>query len=349
MRISREDFNEQRRPRFGTANPERMRLAFWEWMIRGDVGPPPDEGSVHNQFGLIIRRGVLKSGYGPYRARDLFQVPLNREDGPIWTFDRSGRTQTELPDGRVVCVGGEHEDFYDPDFHIYNDVVILGPGDRIEIYGYPKDVFPPTDFHTATLIGDRIIIIGCLGYPDDRRVGHTQVYALDLPEYRISPISTAGEAPGWVFEHEAEAGPDGVVTVRGGKVFEERDGEARCRRNVEEFALDTRSGVWRRLTHRNWRQFAIHQEDHRWFGLVRSPVRQALDLSGVKYSPEPCDDLDHVRFTVQGVPVSVTESVSAIEIIIEGNLPDEVSEHIVEDVRANVEATIKRRCLLQRV
>jgi hypothetical protein len=30
MRISREVFDEQRRPRFGTANPERMRLAFWE-------------------------------------------------------------------------------------------------------------------------------------------------------------------------------------------------------------------------------------------------------------------------------------------------------------------------------
>lgn len=349
MRISREVFNEQRRPRFGRANPERMRLAFWEWMIRGGDGPPPDEGSVLNQFGLINRGGVLRSCYGPYRARDLFQAPLNREDGPIWTFDRSGKTRTELPDGRVVCVGGEHEDFYDPDFHIYNDVVILGPGDRIEIYGYPKDVFPPTDFHTATLIGDRIIIIGCLGYPDDRRVGHTPVYAVDLSEYRISPISITGEMPGWVFKHEAEAGPDGVVTVRGGAVIEERNGEARYRRNVEEFALDTRSGVWRRLTHRNWRQFAIHQEDHQLFVLERSPDRHALYPSGVKYTPEPSDVWDPVRFTVQGVPVSVTEGGFAIEIIIEGNLPDEVSEHIAEDVRANVEAAIKRRCLLQRV
>jgi len=52
--------------------------------------------------------GCLKSRYGPRRARDLFNIPVNREDGPIWTFDRMGATETELPDGRLVRIGGEH-------------------------------------------------------------------------------------------------------------------------------------------------------------------------------------------------------------------------------------------------
>ena len=125
MDITREQFEQQRRPRFGTANPERMDVPFWEWMIRGDDHPPPDDGRILSEFGLVMREGILKSTYGPYRARDLFQVPLNRDDGPIWTFDRMGQTRTELPDGRLVCVAGEHEDSYDPDFHIYNDVVVL--------------------------------------------------------------------------------------------------------------------------------------------------------------------------------------------------------------------------------
>src|SRR5262245_54182637 len=133
MRISRELFDAQRRPRFGTANPERMQLAFWEWMIRGDDIPTADEGII-GQYGPSKRAGILKSVYGPYRARDLDQVPLNRDDGPIWTFDRMGQTRTELPDGRVVCIDGEHEDHYDPDFCIYNDVVVFGPADKIEIY-----------------------------------------------------------------------------------------------------------------------------------------------------------------------------------------------------------------------
>jgi hypothetical protein len=32
MEISRELFDEQARPLFGNANPERMQLAFWECM-----------------------------------------------------------------------------------------------------------------------------------------------------------------------------------------------------------------------------------------------------------------------------------------------------------------------------
>ncbi|MDY3558525.1 hypothetical protein R5W23_005645 [Gemmata sp. JC673] len=348
MQISREVFDEQRRPRFGTTNPERMRLAFWEWMIRGDETPPADAGCVLGEFGLMMRAGVLKSGYGPYRARDRFQVPLNRDDGPIWTFDRMGQTRTDLPDGRVVCVGGEHEDSYDPDFCIYNDVVVFGPDGRIEIYGYPKEVFPPTDFHTASLVGDRLIVVGCLGYRDERRPGHTPVYALDLADYRISPVPTAGEAPGWVFEHEADVNSDGVITIRGGKVVEERDGKEQHRRNVEEFALDTRSGVWRRLTNRNWLQFVVRQEDRRWFVLEHSAGREALYPTVTAHTPEPCSEWNQIRFRVEGVPVSVTEGVSEIEIIVEGQLPEDLAVRIAEEVRANAERAIGKRCVLAR-
>ncbi len=120
-------------------------------MIRGDP-QPSDEGAL-SSIGLTMKDGKLKSTYGPYRARDLFNIPLNREEGPIWTFDRMGRTCDELVDGRMVCIGGEHEDFYDPDFRIYNDVVVFNADATIDIYGYPKEIFPPTDFQTATVTG----------------------------------------------------------------------------------------------------------------------------------------------------------------------------------------------------
>jgi hypothetical protein len=349
MEISRELFDQQRRPRFGTANPERMRLAFWEWMIRGGESPSADESSVLGQCGLMIREGKLKSAYGPYRARDLFQIPLNCEDGPIWTFDRMGATRTELPDRRLACVGGEHEDHYDPDFCIYNDVVVFGPNDQIEIYGYPKAVFPPTDFHTATLAGDRIIIVGCLGYPDDRRPGHTPVYALDLSGYFISDVETSGEIPGWVFKHEAEFDPQGVITLRGGEVIEELGGERRFRRNVEDYALDLRSGVWHRLTNRNWRQFSIRQEERGLFVLEQCPEVEALLPHGIEHTVEPCDEWNRVRFAVLGVPVSVAVEVSAIEVIVEGELPAEVAHRVADEVRANAEAAIQRRCVLEQM
>jgi hypothetical protein len=83
MEITRELFDQQRRPRFGNANPERMQLAFWEWMVRGEELPAETEERGLAAYGLVMREGKLKSGYGPYRARDLFQVPLDREEGPI--------------------------------------------------------------------------------------------------------------------------------------------------------------------------------------------------------------------------------------------------------------------------
>jgi hypothetical protein len=39
---------------------------------------------------------------------------------------------TLLPDGRAIQIGGEHEDYYDPDFCIYNDVFVHEPDRSID-------------------------------------------------------------------------------------------------------------------------------------------------------------------------------------------------------------------------
>ena len=74
----------------------------------------------------------------------------------MWCFDRFGTSKTALEDGRTVHIGGEHEDFYDPDFHIYNDVIVVSSSGQVAIYGYPLEAFPPIDFHSATLVGKTI-------------------------------------------------------------------------------------------------------------------------------------------------------------------------------------------------
>ena len=45
----------------------------------------------------------------------------------------------------------------------------------------PRSVFPPTDFHTATLVGDDIYMVGSLGYLGTRRYGETPVYRWTSP------------------------------------------------------------------------------------------------------------------------------------------------------------------------
>ena len=162
MRITRKVFESQQQRRFGASNPERMPLAFWEWMIRESEDARLRDWSADNQPAL----------HSPYALRKTFGQDGDYSRGPIWNFDRMGATRTPHPDGRMICIAGEHEDYYDPDFCIYNDVVVLGLDGSVEIYGYPKDVFPPTDFHTATLLGDSVIVIGRLGYMGMRHPGN---------------------------------------------------------------------------------------------------------------------------------------------------------------------------------
>ena len=336
MKIGPELFNEQRRPRFGTTNPERMHMAFWEWMIRGGSGLAK------------LRNQPKFKGFGPCHARDAFKASPSREEGPIWTFDRYGATRTVLTDGRVVYVGGEHEDFYDPDFCIYNDLVVLTPSNQIEIYGYPAEMFPPTDFHTTTLVQNRLFVIGSLGYKNARRSSETPVYTVDLSGYEISAMQVSGEKPGWIYEHEAYFDPNGFITIRGGQVIREQEGKQVYRRNFDEYSLDVSSGVWRRVTNRKWHQFNVRQGDGKLFVLERNPPIKALLPEGSKLLAKSSLYQKFTRIAVEGIPLSFKVGISSIEIVVEDDIPEEMLLQIADQIRAKAEAAIRRPCTLER-
>ena len=211
--------------RFGQANPERMDDPFWLAMIR--------------------------SGINGYQALQHFRDrPHSLGDGrrgrdPIWCAQRYGQSLTFLPDGRVVQVGGEHEDSYDPDFCIYNDVFVHAPDGSIAIYGYPSEVFAPTDSHTATLVGDTIWLIGSIGYYGTRQEGLTPVYTLDTRSFRIERRHPTGEAPGWIYKHRARVRGESEIEVQGGHVHRE-DSKGRDPKLTGRFVLDLPSLSWRR-------------------------------------------------------------------------------------------------------
>lgn len=190
--VSKQDFRREAKRVFGRANPERMDRPFWEAMIR--------------------------AGVNTYQAGQRFGVDTYGFDGPVWCAERFRQSLTLLPDGRAVQIGGEHEDHYDPDFCIYNDIFVHDTDGRISIFGYPEGVFPPTDFHTATLLGDCILIVGRLGYAGQRLFGNTPVFRLTLNDWRIAPVQTTGETPGWMYEHRAERMDGRSLRVWGGKV-----------------------------------------------------------------------------------------------------------------------------------
>ena len=211
-------------PRFGTANPERMDNPFWSDMIQ--------------------------IGGNAYQAREHFQDGTAFEKpGVVWCADRFGSSLTPVKEGRYVQVGGEHEDYYDPDFYIYNDVVIYDGKGSFQILGYPKDVFPPTDFHTATLVEDTIYLIGGAGYPEQRKPGFTPVYRLHTDSWKIEAVKTSGEMPGWISNHRARYEPTkNTIRVEAGKLsILNEDEELDLVTNQSEYELDLSTLVWRKL------------------------------------------------------------------------------------------------------
>jgi hypothetical protein len=364
MEITRKVFESQQQRRFGTTNPERQPLAFWEWMIRASEDSRLRDWSSDDQ----------PAEHTPYALRTSFGQEGDYSKGPIWNFDRMGATRTPHPDGRMICIAGEHEDHYDPDFCIYNDVVVLDLDGSVAIFGYPKDVFPPTDFHTATLIGDRAIIIGRLGYMGERHPGTTPVFALDLTSYRMEPLPSHGETPGWIFEHEAELGPDGIV-IRGGEVWEQENGEEHIRRNFDDFLYDPGTGAWKRLTDRKWRQFSISNEENKVF-MKGQPFRGCPEMEGeswrgeapempdveetfvyiptealfprhVEYEPVFSEEYSREdRIIVAGIPVSIEVACFSVEIVIEGQMEEAMAFALVRDIKESIEAETGLSCVL---
>jgi ankyrin repeat protein len=215
-----DDFRRARTRRFGTTNPERIDEPFW--------------------------LGMIRAGICAYSGARLFEPARQHGSPPVWCADRFGQSLTFLPDGRILQIAGEHEDYYDPDFCIYNDVFVHAPDGSIAIYGYPEADFPPTDFHTATLVGDHIYVVGSLGYSGTRRFGETPLYRLDVRSLRMERLAATGPAPGWIFKHRAILVGPHEIQISSGEIATEANGREANAPNTDTFVLDVARLRWRR-------------------------------------------------------------------------------------------------------
>ena len=358
-----------RKARRGATPAERQTNPLWTWLARN---PEVTAYAVRKRFDLDDREGY-----------------------PGWCAHRFGQSRTELPDGRVLVIGGEHEDGYDPDFFIYNDVWVITPAapraasdaeglddddddaarpigadDTVEIHGYPPGVFPPTDFHTATLAGERVIVIGSIGYHRERG-RRAQVLALDPATLAITRVETRGDDPGWLSKHTAALSADGAsIVVRGGQREITVADATKFRENADEYALDLRTHAWRRLTARPWSMWELapaagHHAQLYLIGWLAGAAAQRDDWEREQYArhrarlgrlpdlalyaaryrppvphevgPRACDEYDVHRVIVDGVTVRYVEKVGTVRVVIEGALPADVQAAIVEDVRHKLE------------
>lgn len=272
-----------------------------------------------------------------------------------------GQTATAIPDGRTISIAGEYEDGYDPDFYIYNDVIVTHPDGNIEIFGYSTEAFPPTDFHTATLVDGRIIVIGNLSYPEFRQ-GKVQVLALDPDTLAFQQVETHGECPPWLHHHTGELANDGrSILIRGGEFIGRR--WPASVENLDDWLLDVKEWRWTRLTTCDWPRFAFTRKDGKWNhlfwlrrhaedrlsakakGRVEEMIADLgpaprLDLLAGLYAPAitgvaPAeeDTWRSRRSKVASVQVRYDEDNWAIILTVEGKLPTETVDLLCHDLR----------------
>ena len=126
----------------------------------------------------------------------IFNDLIDCWEYPYWEINRHGMSCTILEDS-TIYIGGEHEDYYDPNFHIYNEVIVITKSNNINIYSYPKNIFPPTDFHCAIPINNFIWILGSIGYPRYRKK-NIQVCRLHIPSMEMELIINNNNSPPWI-------------------------------------------------------------------------------------------------------------------------------------------------------
>ena len=340
-------FLKWRSPVRGKRNPQVMDNPFWQWCVRN-----PESA---------------------YQVNQNFNGPDSMSSGPCWCFARMGQTETKLADGRTVYIAGEHEDFYDPDFYIYSDVVIVDDT-KVQIFGYPETEFPPTDFHTATLVGTKIVLVGNLGYQDKRVPGTTQVLQLDTKTWQMSAVETTGEMPGWIHKHSAYFNSDeNTIVVSGGLRFGDRILE-----NFDDYKLSLEDFTWTQLTDRKWSRWILEREDGETNRLWEIRNSSMMDQMGVSMeetmektfaesglppeiisemsvsasndekaqiktlyqSPfsdaialEDDEEFGRYRLDVNGTTVRFDETHYHVTVTVEGNLPDDVESALITNLQ----------------
>jgi len=353
--VTPELFRQWRTPRYGNANPQKLTSKVWAWLL-------------HSRL----------SGYA---STQIMNGPSAMEAGPTWSFDRFGQSVTELPDGRTVYIGGEHEDHYDPDFYIYNDVAVAHPDGTVDFYCYRKSDFPPTDFHTATLLGEKIVIIGGLGYIEERQPGYTPLYALDLETFEIQKLAGSGQSPGWIYSQHVTLSEDAnSIIVTQGKVYLGQ--ESGLKENIDTWQLSLTDWRWERLTERNWIQFEIRRADRMNLHLLElrlalwslklkqgdqfqeqlSRLTEALGVQpdvkrmetlyrfeelGHGDLQKDADQYNLFYFDLDGVRVRFKEELHALQVMIEGQVSDKKIRLIKQDLLDRVTTLENAPCVVE--
>ena len=123
----------------------------------------PDD--ITNEYRTLL---VQHPNITPKQARINFRAPYNKVfKNPVFTFNRGLNTQIKLDDKRTINVGGVQEEVDDPDYFIYNDIIVLDRNNNVTIYAYPEEIFPCIVNPKLEVQDDFLIITDGARYKND--------------------------------------------------------------------------------------------------------------------------------------------------------------------------------------
>ncbi len=349
-------------PIFGKQNPTKITNSFYQWVIK------------HNLSAWEIKSLIV----------DVNDRINGCEVPPLWCQARMGQSRTLLADGRIILIGGEYEDYYDPDFCLYNDISVINTDGTIETSNYPKAIFPPTDFHTATLVGTgsdaHILIVGSIGYINERCYNHTPVYRLNINNFKIEQVATRNSI-GWIHKHSTVV-KDNRLIVTNGKII--TDETSPLIDNVNTWTLNLNTLIWKKLIHhdRNWQRFYVRRLDNnelhlweysrlnsdlfsnsfteaeQWSNRISDAINKVPDLDSyrllfippidheifnVANSCEESIDYEQILF-IDGIKVSYKNDDQCIQVIIEGKLSKDKLELLQQNLRHKLSKVENMAC-----
>lgn len=199
----------------------------------------------------LIQCDVLFS----YEIKDYFQQKQFHIEEPLWTPPhlRLNQSRQSIFKKHIfnIAIGGntaatdwkeyDYNDYYNPDFKIYNDVTIRHFDSKYELWNYPEEQFPPVYAHDTVHDKniDFVYITGGLGSGDRQRKNITEIYQLNLETKDIEHIEALGDSPPCLHNHHTKMWNDDLIEMRDGDIL--KNGKAIKNLYVWYFNLKTKT------------------------------------------------------------------------------------------------------------
>jgi hypothetical protein len=118
----------------------------------------------------------------------LSRPPSRPIEDVVWTAEREDALLFTLADGCRIQIGGRISAYGDDekDAWVYNDIIVRNPAGDVEVYTYPKAIFPPMETLVGARHAGRVVMVG-MARAEDGAEWRLRVLIVDVNTFEIMP------------------------------------------------------------------------------------------------------------------------------------------------------------------